>query len=107
MQKNVLLVSQFLIGKVQIYGLSLTTVGKNTTKQCHSKDTLFIMFLLQYLKKNISIYGQPKNTVLSLLFRLQLLNKTPRTVTVNIKIRGKIQISLKESDELQNLELVS
>lgn len=33
------------------------------------------------------------------------MEQTP-AVTVNIKIRGKPQISLKEPDELQNLELV-
>lgn len=65
------------------------------------------MVFLQELKKNISIYGELKNSVLNLLFRVQLLNNPPWTVTVNIKIRGKIQISLKEPDELQNLELVS
>lgn len=63
------------------------------------------MFLLQYLKKNISIYGQLKNSVLSLLLSAAIEQNPP--VTVNIKIRGKIQISLNEPDELQNLELVS
>jgi len=44
-------------------------------KLCYSKNTQFIVFLLQYLKKNISIHGQLINSVLSLLLRVQLLKK--------------------------------
>lgn len=62
------------------------------------------LFLSQYLKKNTSIYGQLINSVLSLLFREQLLGKKKKSVIVNIKVRGKIQISLEETNTfLQNL----
>lgn len=91
-----------VIGKVQTSGLSSAATGKkyfrtnHVTVRTHSSLCFFC---------NLSLNGQLVNSVLSLLFRMQLLKK--QIVIVNIQVRGKIQISLNKTNVLQDLELVS